>query len=81
MRKKLLKIAGGCLLVLAALVGSAWLACVPFAKEPDYRFMASWGDKGAGPGQFHDPTGIAIAGTEVFVPVNALSYRIKSSNK
>ncbi len=67
MRKKLLKIAGGCVLVLAARVVGAWLAFVPSAKEPDYQFIASWGDKGTGPGQFHDPTGIAISGDEVFV--------------
>ena len=69
MRMKLLKIAGGSVLVLVALIVSAWLAFVPFAKEPDYQFVASWGDKGTGPGEFHDPTGIAIAGTEVLSPM------------
>ena len=52
-------------LVLAVLAG--WLAFVPGAKEPGYRFISGWGEKGTGPGQFNDPTGIAIAGDEVFV--------------
>ncbi len=54
-------------LVLAGLVFAAWFAFVPFPKEPGYRFVASWGQPGSAPGQFHDPTGIAIQGNEVFV--------------
>ena len=67
MRKKLLRIAGGFVLVLAALIAGAWLAFVPSATEPGYQFMSSWGEKGTGPGQFQDPTGVAIAENEVFV--------------
>ena len=44
-----------------------WLAFIPSAKEPDYEMSAMWGEKGTGPGQFDDPTGIAISGDEVFV--------------
>ncbi len=67
MRRRLLRIAGGSLLALILLLVSAWLAFVPFAKEPAYVFVAAWGEKGTEPGQFHDPTGIAVAGDEVFV--------------
>lgn len=44
-----------------------WWAFIPSAKEPGYRFISAWGGKGAGPGQFHDPIGIAVSGDEVFV--------------
>ncbi len=32
-----------------------------------YTFVAAWGKPGSGPGQFHDPTGVAVAHGEVFV--------------
>jgi len=50
-----------------ALVVLGWLAFVPMAKEAPYVFVASWGEKGSGPGQFNEPTGIAVSGGEVFV--------------
>ncbi len=51
--------------VIGLIVG--WLIFVPFAKEPGYDFVTSWGIKGHGPGQFDDPTGIAVAGNQIFV--------------
>ena len=57
-------------IILAAavmLLVAGWLAFVPWAKEPGYVFVAAWGERGSGPGQFSDPTGIAVAGGEVFV--------------
>ena len=66
-RRRILRIAGGTLGALTLLVVAGWLAFVPFAKEPDYIFVKAWGEKGAGPGQFNDPTGIAVADGEVFV--------------
>jgi len=54
-------------IVVAALVAGGWLVFVPSAKEPPYQFVTTWGEKGNGPGQFDDPTGIAVAGGEVFV--------------
>lgn len=53
--------------VLLILPGVGWLSFVPSSKEPGYRFVAAWGGQGDGPGQFHDPIGIAVAGGEVFV--------------
>ena len=67
MRRKLLKILGGGLVLLAVALAGGWLAFVPWPSEPGYEFVAAWGEKGDGPGQFNDPTGIAIAGNEVFV--------------
>ncbi len=61
--RSLVGIAAG--LILLVLIG--WLVFVPFPKEPAYQFVSSWGEKGTGPGQFRDPTGIAIAGDDVFV--------------
>ncbi len=62
-----LRIAGGLGLFLAVVAAAGWLAFVPWAREPGYAFVTAWGGKGDGPGQFNDPTGIAVAGGEVFV--------------
>lgn len=51
--------------LIAGIVG--WIAFVPSAKEPGYTFVKAWGEMGSAPGQFRDPTGIAVAGDEVFV--------------
>jgi len=53
----------GVLILLAA----GWLAFVPSAQEPGYEFVKAWGRTGDGPGEFDDPTGIAVADGEVFV--------------
>jgi len=58
---------GGVVLVVAMLVVAGDFAFVPRAKEPGYQFVAAWGEPGSGPGQFSDPTGIAVADGEVFV--------------
>ena len=62
-----LKILGGVGAGLAILVLAGWIAFVPSAKEPGYEFVHAWGERGSRPGQFHDPTGIAVADGEVFV--------------
>lgn len=67
MVRKLIKLAGGGLLATGIVLAGVWLAFVPSAREPGYRFIASWGTKGSAPGKFHDPTGVAVAGDEVFV--------------
>ena len=67
MRRKLLKTGLGILAAFAVLAGVGWLAFVPSAKEPGYEFVKAWGERGSEPGQFHDPTGIAVANDEVFV--------------
>ena len=36
-------------------------------QEPPYSLTLAWGEKGSGPGQFNDPTGIAVTDTEVFI--------------
>jgi DNA-binding beta-propeller fold protein YncE len=61
------RIAGGILAIAGILVLGAWFAFVPQPREPGYRFVATWGEKGVSPGQFNEPTGIAVAGEEVFV--------------
>lgn len=50
-------------------IAGGWLAFVPSAeaKEPPCMFVTAWGEKGSAPEQFNDPTGIAVAGDEVFV--------------
>ncbi|MGN2393338.1 NHL repeat-containing protein, partial [Pelomicrobium sp. G1] len=61
------KYAGWTLFVLVALAALGSFAFIPSAKEPAYVFVTAWGEKGDGPGQFDDPTGVAVAGREVFV--------------
>ncbi len=66
-RKKILRWLGGFVLALTLLVAAGGLAFVPWAKEAGYVFVAAWGEHGTGAGQFSDPTGIAVAGDELFV--------------
>lgn len=66
-RRRVLKVAGCIVAGLIALALIGWVAFVPSAKEPSYEFAGAWGGKGSAPGQFNDPTGIAIAHDEVFV--------------
>ena len=66
-RKTILKIARALAIAVVILVAGGWLAFVPSAQEPPYQFVSAWGGKGNAPGQFSDPTGIAVAGGEVFV--------------
>ncbi len=66
-RQVVSRVLGGmaaCLVAFALLVWAIW---IPSAKEPGYVFVAAWGERGSAPGQFHDPTGIAVSATEVFV--------------
>lgn len=66
-RKTVLRVFTCAIVVLAFIFVGGWLAFVPWAKEPGYVFVKTWGEKGTGPGQFSDPTGIAVTGDEVFV--------------
>lgn len=55
-------------LTVATLI--VWLGGgINWNREPPYSLVHSWGKKGSGPGQFNDPTGIAVTDTEVFVSV------------
>jgi len=66
-RKTLMKALAAVVAGLALLVLAGWIAFVPSAKEPGYEFVKAWGGKGTAPGQFNDPTGLAVAGDEIFV--------------
>lgn len=55
-------------LLLGGILAAAFkLAFVPSPREPAYRLVAAWGRPGSGPGQFNQPTGIAVSGDRVFV--------------
>lgn len=66
-------IAGSVPLIAA---GAGSVAFIPSAKEPGYDFVDAWGVKGGGPGEFDDPTGIALSDGEVFV-ADARNERIQ----
>jgi len=51
----------------AILVVTVYLVWMPEAVEEPYKLVNTWGDKGQKPGQFNEPTGIAVAYDEVFV--------------
>lgn len=57
----------GVLLGLALLLAVGWVVFVPQAREPGYEFVTAWGERGERPGEFRDPTGIAVGGAEIFV--------------
>ncbi len=67
MGKIILKVGAGTLALVLFILIAGWIAFVPGVKEPPYVFAAAWGSKGDAQGQFDDPTGIAIAETQVFV--------------
>ncbi len=54
-------------LVILLLSLAVWWFWIPSAREPGYAFVAAWGAAGRQPGQFRDPTGIAVTASEVFV--------------
>tara|TARA_R110001592_G_scaffold104699_2_gene294609 strand:- start:5657 stop:6682 length:1026 start_codon:yes stop_codon:yes gene_type:complete len=54
-------------IVILLVMASSSCSWFPSAQEPDYQFISAWGELGSEPGQFHDPTGIAVNETEVFV--------------
>lgn len=80
MKKMILRGVAGTLAAVVLVVAVGWLAFVPTAREPDYRFVDAWGEKGSGLGQFNDPTGVAVAGDEVFV-ADARNGRIQVFDK
>ncbi|MCH9017513.1 MAG: 6-bladed beta-propeller [Chloroflexi bacterium] len=49
------------------IVGVTYLPWMPKPQEAPYTLVKTWGGKGEKPGQFNEPTGIALAGNEVFV--------------
>jgi len=49
-------------------------------QEAPYTQVMAWGEKGDQPGQFNDPTGIAVTATEVFV-ADARNSRIQVFDK
>ena len=65
--KQAAKLAGYVLLGLLAATLAGAFVFIPRSQEPPYEFVKAWGGQGDGPGQFSDPTGIAVAGDEVFV--------------
>ncbi len=58
----------GGLLLLAAIVGVFfWSGAIHWDREAPYTLAHSWGEPGSEPGQFNEPTGIAVSEREVFV--------------
>lgn len=59
-------------LILIAFAGGA----IQWNREAPYRMAQAWGAEGSGPGQFHEPTGLAVSPDEVFV-ADARNRRIQ----
>lgn len=71
----------GTLVLVTVLAGLAWASgAVNWNREPPYELTRHWGEKGSGPGQFDDPTGIAASADEVFV-ADARNGRIQVFDK
>lgn len=63
-----LKHIGSFLLVtIIASIGAVYLVWIPSPQEASYVLVKTWGSKGDSLGQFNEPTGITVKGTEVFV--------------
>jgi len=67
MRKIVIKLLAWTAGFIVLLLAVGWLVLVPSRKEAPYVLSGAWGEAGEGPGQFRDPTGVALAGGEVFV--------------
>lgn len=71
----------GLLVLVAFAIALAWMGgAINWNQEPPYKLVHSWGGKGSGPGQFNDPTGIAVSDDEVFVS-DARNSRIQVFDK
>lgn len=79
---KFVRYVGYSLLTLIAFaVALAWLGgAINWNQEPPYKLVQSWGEKGSEPGQFNDPTGVAVTDEEVFVS-DARNSRIQVFDK
>lgn len=67
--------------LVASLIVLAWAGgAINWNQEPPYELVQSWGTKGDAPGQFNDPTGIAVTADEVFVS-DARNNRIQVFDK
>lgn len=74
-------IASSIVSLLAVLLILAWVGgAINWDRQPPYELVQSWGGKGSGPGQFSDPTGIAVTGGEIFV-ADARNSRIQVFDK
>lgn len=71
----------GVIALAVALTVLAWDGgAINWNQEPPYELVQSWGEKGNAPGQFNDPTGIAVTEDEVFV-ADARNSRIQVFDK
>lgn len=69
------------IVLAAALIVLAWAGgTINWNQEPPYELVQSWGTKGDAPGQFNDPTGIAVNEDELFVS-DARNNRIQVFDK
>lgn len=71
----------GAVAILVLLAVLVWAGgAVNWNQEPPYELIQHWGEKGNGPGQFNDPTGIAVTTDKVFV-ADARNSRIQVLDK
>lgn len=68
--------AAGALLALSV----TGCGAINWDREPAYQRVQTWGGPGSGPGQFNEPTGIAVTDEEVFVS-DARNRRIQVFDK
>jgi len=52
------------IVVFSAIIYIVW---IPSPQEPPYQLLNTWGQMGRDPGQFNEPTGIAVTDDAVFV--------------
>ncbi len=65
-RRGYLAILGGLAIIVIGVLAANWVG-FRSVEQADYEFVAAWGGKGQKPGRFDHPTGVEVAGDEVFV--------------
>ncbi|MCH4562420.1 6-bladed beta-propeller [Halomonas sp. EGI 63088] len=65
--KRFLKVGAIVTGLVAVAAMASYAAFVPREKGPGHEFVGAWGSQGKEPGQFDDPTGVAVTADEVFV--------------
>ncbi len=80
MKKFLVRSALALSSLLLAMALIVWWLWIPAAVEASYQFTNAWGEHGVEPGQFNDPTGIAVSDEEEVFVSDSRNGRIQVFN-
>ena len=55
------------IITIVVLAATVYLVWIPGPQELPYTLVKTWGKKGTAPGQFNEPTGIAVSDRKIVV--------------